>query len=201
MKNRRLWYPNKHKIRRLRILLCLTVVVVSLIFLWCLADITLYPHAQKNFEDTLREYSFEVTEQILEQELSSNGPNNLVQIQKDGQGNITSINTNSVELGKITEAIKKTLKSDLIEDKLHNPKLTFDEKLTYKPLNLSLGKVKISNIYIKYDSSFLPDSIKGTRHKITLEYAIKYNTIKGMNTLEYNYILWDNLMPEYRVSK
>lgn len=200
---RKLWYIKKNKMRRYRILLGVTVVVLSVLLLLCLIDINFFPGAKKAFESDLKDYTYTITENMLQKNFGEVlDTSKLIELQRDSKGSIIAVKTNSISLVRLTEDISKELKRELVEDsnldldKLYLP-LHTNGFLQSNPLRISLGSVKVKDIDVEFLTEYMPSESGGTRQLLLLNYSIRYGTIKGNNVLEFNYILCDTFLPSF----
>lgn len=125
----------------------------------------------------IKAYTIQVLNSSTSKTIASNDYDNLITIEKDGEGNVTLLQVNSLYVNKLNNDIMTSIQNTLNENSFVGYKLPLGSFLGVPILNgigpqVQLNIVPIGNVNTKYRSQIASLSINQSYHKIYLSISV-----------------------------
>lgn len=189
---RRLWYFKRRNLRYNRILLCITSIILVFILMWMYICDKLFPAGLSVYEERL----YEVIQSTVENKLSGenvsiNGINSIVDIEKDFEGRITSAKADNIKLNKLSFGVEKELSDILINSA--GGQYTAVKAPVIPVLNsrIIIGGARVSDVETTFVSRFIREGSDITRLRIYLNVEVSYEYLLGTQRKTFEFPVLD----------
>ncbi len=166
------------KLKRRLLILLITAFLLTILFFWCV--IKLLPLVRVQAQAGVRNLAYSVVSEVTLEVMSEEGTSysDLVELLKDGEGNITALFTKSEKVNILKSRIINGVVEELngcekkdISIPLGN--LTKSLWLTGRGAKIKVRVLKTSSVEAEMNSSFTSVGINQTRHTLSLDVRLK----------------------------